>query len=247
MSRRGSDIDLHERSAANGGPVRSSAAPPGMSVASPPADRPTRSRWRDPRLAAGLAVVALCAVLGARLVGGADDTVGIWAARGALQAGQPVTGADLARRQVRFEDQEDADRYVSADDELPAGARLDRPMGAGELLPRAALAAGGPAGLTEVPLAVRTEAVPPSVQVGSTVDVWVTSDPGAAAASGRRPVRSRLVFADVPVVSAPAVGSSLGPTTTRSVVVGVPTAYRRRLGTLLAAVAGGDTVLTARR
>jgi hypothetical protein len=247
MARRDGGIDVPDEVEADRrtGAARAPEAP----TSSPAADRPTRSRWRDPRLALGLAVVALCAVLGARLLDGADDTVGVWVARGALPAGQPVTGPDLARREVRFEGQSDADRYVSADDALPAGATLGRPVGAGEMLPRAALRAGDSGGLTEVPLALGADAVPVSVRAGTTVDVWVVPEraPDASVAAAGRPVRSRLVFDDVAVVAAPEAGTSLGPSTTRSVVVGVPTGRPRRLAASIAALADGDLLLTVRQ
>lgn len=215
--------------------------------ASPPATRVQASRWRDPRLVVGLVVVATCAVLGARLLAGADDTVGVWAARDSLLQGQPVTGAELVRRQVRFEDQADADRYVSADDAVPAGATLVRPVGAGELLPRAALGSGSTEALTEVPLSVPTDAVPSTVATGTVVDVYVTPD-AAVSGSGRdTSARSRLVLDDVTVLAAPRTGTALGPSATRQVIVGVPAAQSDRLPSALAALAGGTVVLTAQR
>lgn len=180
------------------------------------------------------------------MLDGADDTVGVWVAAGALSAGQPVTDADLARRQVRFADQSDADRYLSADDAPPAGTVVDRPVGAGELLPRGALHATGPGSLTEVPLSVGTEAVPSTVHVGSVVDVWVTPERSGAVPDGRT-VRSRLVFDDVPVVSAPQVASALGPTSTRQVIVGVGPDQRGSLPVSIAALTGGTVLLTAPR
>jgi len=237
MSRPASDIDLSDRT---------TAVPTG-STSSPAADRSLRPRWREPRLALGLALVALCAVLGARLLGARDDTVGVWVARGALAEDHQVVAADLARHQVRFEDQADADRYLSADADLPSGATLDRSVGAGELLPRDALRTAGAASLVEVPLSVAAESVPSSVRVGSTVDVWVTRRRDGAAAAAGRPARSTLVLDDVAVVAAPDVGTSLGPATTRSVVVGVPAAQARRLPASIAAVTGGDVLLTVRR
>lgn len=220
-------------------------APP----ASPAANRPVRSRWRDPRLAVGVAVVALCALLGARLLGGADDTVGVWAARTALSAGQPVRAGDLVRREVHFADQKAADRYLAADAPPPAGGVLDRAVGAGELLPRGAVGTTAGGSLTEVPLSVSTEAVPSTVRVGTLVDVWVTPD-GAATdppATGPRAPRSTLVFDDVAVVSVPRSGTSLGPSATRQVIVGVDEAQESRLPTSLASLAGGTVILTAQR
>ena len=230
MSPRGTSTALH---------------PPPTNGSSPPAERPRRSRWRDPRLVVGLAVVAVCALLGARFLGGVSDTVPVWAVRSTLQEGQPVGAADVVRREVRFADQADADRYVSADADLPAGSTLRRAVGAGELLPRGALGSSGAASHTEVPLSVDTEAVPSTVRVGSTVDVWVTPDRAADAKPGTG--RSTLVFDDVAVVSTPESGTSLGPTATRQVIVGVGEDQEGRLPTSIAALSSGTVVLTVQR
>lgn len=218
---------------------------PPSAAGSPPADRPRRSRWRDPRLVVGVAVLAVCALLGARFLGSPSDTVPVWAARAGLQEGQPVGAGDVVRRQVRFADQGDADRYLSATAQLPTGATANRVVGAGELLPRAAIGARGSAARTDVPLSMDTEAVPATVHVGSTVDVWVTPD----AARDAKPTspRSTLVFDDVPVVSLPRTGTSLGPTATRQVIVGVGQDQDGRLPTAIAALAGGTVVLTVAR
>jgi hypothetical protein len=212
---------------------------------SPPAVRRTPRRWRDPRLVVGVALVALCALLGARVFAGADDTVGVWVARHDLAAGQPVRAGDVERREVGFADATDADRYVSARQPWPDGARVGRPVGAGELLPRAALETAEPQALTQVPLSVGTDAVPATVRAGSVVDVWVTPDPGAGARQSGR--RSTLAFDDVAVVSAPRAGTSLGPTATRQVIIGVGPDQQDRLPTTLAALATGTVLLTLQR
>jgi hypothetical protein len=234
MSARGPSTDLR-------------VTPPG----SPPATRAKRSRWRDPRLVVGIAVVAACALLGARLLGGADETVGVWAARDALNAGQAVGPSDVVRREVRFADRSDADAYLSADAALPDASTLARAVGAGELVPRAALGDAGTGSLTEVPLSVDSEAVPATLRAGAVVDVWVTPDAAVTDAdtsgdAGSEP-RSVLVFDDVPVLSVPRTSTSLGPTATRQVIVGVDDGQQSRLPTSLAALAGGTVVLTAQR
>jgi hypothetical protein len=190
----------------------------------------------------GIAVVALCAVLGARFLGRSSDTVAVWAARGPLLEGRHVVTTDLVRRDVRFADQSDADRYVSADSDIPDEATLARDVGAGELLPRAALAAPQDHAVVEVPMSVDTGSVPATVGVGSIVDVWVTPDK-----TGVAPARSTLVFDDVPVISAQRSTSTLGPTSTRQVIVGVGQDQQRRLPGAIAALSSGSIVLTARR
>jgi hypothetical protein len=193
----------------------------------------------------GLALVTLCTVLGARLLGGSSDTVAVWAARSTMPQGRQIGPDDVVRRQVRFAAQSDADRYVSADARLPSGATLSRPVGAGELVPRAALAASSTEPVVEVPLSVDTQSVPATIGAGSTVDVWVTPDPAGRATGASK--RSVLVFDDVSVISVQRSTTSLGPTATRQVIVGVDQDQQRRLPGSIAALASGSIVLTARR
>ena len=218
----------------------------GAALSSPPAVRASRSRWRDPRLVLGVAVVALCAVAGARLLAAADDTVQVWAARTTLSQGQRVGPADLVRRGVRFAEQAEADRYLSANAPLPVGSTVGRPVGAGELLPRAALGRADADALTEVPLSVASEAVPATVRVGSVVDVWVTTERSTTQAPART-ARSGLVFDDVPVVAVPVTADSLGPAATRQVIVGVGSAQAAQLPESIAALGAGDLLLTVRQ
>jgi len=201
-------------------------------------------------MAVGVILVAACALLGATLLGGSDDTVGVWAARRAMNAGESVSADDLVRRDVRFADEPDADAYLSADTPLPSGATLARAVGAGEMVPRGALGAAGSRALTEVPLSVDSEAVPSTLRVGAVVDVWVTPDRAtdvSGPVDGSDAPRSVLVFDDVAVLSVPRSGSSLGPTATRQVIVGVAEDQQSRLPASLAALAGGSVLLTAQR
>lgn len=215
---------------------------------SPPATRHRARAWKDPRLAVGVALVAVCALLGATVLGGADATVGVWAARVPLTDGQALAADDLVRREVRFADQTDADRYVSASDALPAGTVLARDVGPGELLPRAALdTAGGGGAAVEVPLSVPTEAVPATLRPGSVVDVWVTPDPDLAAdASRAADADSVLVLGRVTVLSVSRAGGSLGPSAVRQVIVGVEPGQEDLLPGALAQLARGSVVLVRR-
>jgi hypothetical protein len=213
--------------------------------ASPPAVRVERSRWRDPRLVVGLALVAVSALLGARLLGAADESVGVWVAKRDLDPGRPLTTGDVRSRQVRFAGQGDADRYLSSERPLPSAAVLSRAVGAGEIVPRQALAPASRTAVTEVPLSVNTEAVPSTIGTGSVVDVWVTPE---QADTGRPQTRrSVLVFDDVSVVSAPRAGTSLGPSATRQVIVGLNDVQAAALPTALTALAGGAVTLTLTR
>jgi len=208
--------------------------------ASPPATRTGRSGWRDPRLFVGVALVAAAALLGATVVGDRDATA-VWAARGPLAEGQAVRGDDLVARELRFTDAADAARYVSADGPVPEGLTLTRDVGAGELLPVAALGEEAEA-LLEVPLTVAAEAVPATVRAGAVVDVWVTPDPdllGDPETDGD----SVLVFEAVRVVGVSRGGGALGPAATRQVIVGIADDERAILPRALGRLARGDVVL----
>lgn len=218
-----------------------SSTPHGPPTASPPpARRPASATWRDPRLIVGVAIVTGSVLLGVKLFNDADDTVSVWAASADLRSGTTVGTTDVERHDIGFANPDGADRYLSADSPLPAGTTLLRDVGAGELLPRAALAAAGSSSLVEVPLAVAADAVPATVAAGSVVDVWVTPD----IAGGVDEAESILVFDDVVVVAAPQPGSALGPTSTRQIIVGVDPGQEDGLAEALARAATGSTVIT---
>ena len=245
MSRRGAAQSANDGAAATTGDELSR-----LPISSPAAARATRARWRDPRLVLGVVVVAVCALVGARLLGRANDTVGVWTAAHPLRAGQPLATTDVVRTEIRFAQQTDADRYLSGDRPVPSGSTLARDVGAGELLPRAALSPRTVGALTEVPLSVGAEAVPSTVGVGDVVDVWVTPDTNVrdtGSSSGPAQPRSTLLFDDVTVVAAPRSGTSHGPSSTRQVIVGVGEDQQGRLPTALAALASGTVILTSHR
>lgn len=199
----------------------------------PRARRDDRPSWRDPRIAIGLLVIAGSVLVGATVLGDADETVPVWVVTVDAAAGQEVDALELSARSVRFVDADLAGRYVSASRPVPSGSVLVRPVGAGELLPRSALGAAdsGPA-LVEVPVSAAVEAVPRTVGVGSVVDVWVGGDPSAAGAE--------RVLDDVVVVDAPQAEAGLAPASTRSLVLGVPPDQVDALPALLAAVGEGS-------
>lgn len=107
----------------------------------PTARRLTAPSWRDSRLLVGVLLILASVVLGATAIGAADDRVGVWAAGGDMTPGDPVREADLVRVQVQLGGQ--ADGYLLVGHDLPQDATLDRHVGAGELVPRAALVPPG--------------------------------------------------------------------------------------------------------
>jgi hypothetical protein len=183
----------------------------------PPAVRAATPGWRDPRLWIGVAIVAVSVVVGARLLGAADDSVSVWAVASDLGPGDTVDAEDLTARRVHFVDPDDLDRYLLADEELPADLRLQHGIGEGELLPRSAVGTSGESGAMELPVAVETTRVPPGVQSGWVVDVYVV---------GR--ADGRPVLTGVTVLEAPPAGESFAVSGQRQVVLGVTDAEAQR-------------------
>lgn len=186
----------------------------------------------------GVLIVTLSVLAGAAVLGSGDAGGGVevWAATRDLPAGTVLSSDVLEQRVVHIADEAALAPYVSGQ---PAGRVLSRPVGAGELLPRAALG-GAQRHLVEVPLRVDVEEVPATVQQGSRVDVWV-APPDATAAD--RP-RARRVLSDVVVVRLPASGAGLAPESTRQVIVAV--APGTPLEDALGAISAGRVVITRR-
>lgn len=183
----------------------------------PPATRFKRAGWRDPRLWLGVLLVTVSVVAGARLLAAADDTVPVWVADSALGAGSEVAESDLEVRRVRFAGGEGLDHYVLAEDRFPAGQVLLRGVGAGELVPRSALASREDVDLLHVPLEVEPHQVPPAVAAGSVIDVYLTDGPGGDVRQGSGPSLEAVA-----VVSAPSVEEGFAISGARQLVVAVP-------------------------
>lgn len=205
------------------------------SATAPASPSPRRLRgpsWLDLRLITGVLLVLGSVVLGARVIGAADESVSVWAAARDLSAGTTLQAGDLQLVPVRLFDAGPV--YLAADSELP-GRVLDRPVRAGELVPASALQ--DPSDRVSVALPVPYSAVPFDLGRGQLVDVYAT---GADRQGG--PEVTRLVLAAAPVQAIDGgesgVLSSAGGL--RQIVVSVPSA---QAGELLAAIAGRDLAL----
>lgn len=197
--------------------------------------------WRDPRLWVGVALVAGSVVAGAQLVGGADDTVGVWAAARDLSAGETVRADDLVATRVRFAEAGAAAHYLQVEEPLPVDLRLTRPLDTGELVPSGALGADADSGTLAVSLSLPPEQVPATVAAGVAVDVWVLDE----ARQGR--MDAEEVLDDVVVLDVPAVAESFGSVGGgRQVVIAVPETETEALGRILAA-SGDDRVRVVAR
>jgi hypothetical protein len=160
-------------------------------------------------------IVAVSVLAGARLLASADDTVAVWAVADDAGPGARIDPDDLVVHRVRFADGADLAGYYRVDDALPTDLRLVHGVGAGELLPRAAIGSSAEAGDTvELPVAVEPDQVPGSVGSGSIVDVYLV---------GRGPQRSGEgpVLAEATVVDAPDPASGFAAVERRQLVLAV--------------------------
>jgi hypothetical protein len=192
--------------------------PPGEPGRAPAARRVRPPRWLDLRLVLGVLLVLGSVLVGARVVGAADATVPVWSVSGDLAAGTVLAAGDLTAVDVRLDAA--ASGYLSTTVD-PRGRTLARAVGAGELLPRAALAET--TDLVQVALPVQAGWVPPGLRRGQLVDVYAVADP-AAGATGVADGSVGLVVGGAPVqsVTGRTEGVLSTPTTTVQVVVSVP-------------------------
>ena len=205
----------------------------------PRATRASSPGWRDPRLWVGLAIVAASVVLGARLLGSADDTVAVWAVSADAAAGTELTADDVVVARVRFADADEAAKYVAATDQWAAGTRLARDVGAGELLPRSALGATTDSDLAELPLDFLDSGVAATLHRGDRVDVFVTSAASDAA-------EADLALEGMAVLDVIRGSSSLGSAGGVQVILGVDLSQRVALPRVVQAAAAGRVYLVSR-
>jgi hypothetical protein len=212
-----------------------------LDLPAPVAPRLRRPGWRDPRLLAGVAMVAGSVALGSWAVRSAQATVPVYVARTALVPGDRVDAGALVVRDVQL-GSVDLDGYLRADRPLPDEATVLRVVGAGELVPRAAL---GDAAEGDVrPVAVPLEHAPSrALVVGALVDLWFVPD-GASDGAGEgaegattgvpRPLAVGLTVAEV---DTPDGAFSVGGASTVQVLV-----PSEALADVLGALAGPGSV-----
>lgn len=211
------------------------------------ATRSGKPGWRDPRLWIGIAIVAASVIVGAKVIESADDTVGVWAVSDDLVEGDRVTSDALVATQIRFNDPADAARYLPASQPPPGDVRLSRGVGAGELLPRAALTNESDS-LLQYPIAVDGP-VPGNISRGSVVDVYAApqdiQDGSSTTESGETTgtTEGELVFDDVRVLEAPRVSESFGAGQGREITVAVPQSQERSMTRAVYALNNGQVVV----
>ncbi len=140
-------------------------------ASSVPAARLRKPSWRDPRLLIGLLLVVASVVSVVALVGAADSTIEVYAAKESISVGQKVTVDSLVKVRVRLGDAEGA--YLVGSAEVPADVVALRLLPKGELVARSLL--GRADALDRKPAALTIDQpLPKDAVVGSRVDVWVS-------------------------------------------------------------------------
>lgn len=147
-------------------------------LTSPPARRAIHNAgWRQPRFLVGCALVVGSVLLGAIIVGGADDRVMVWAASRDLAAGTVVNADDLVAVPVALDG---AQRYLDASNSDIVGSSLGRPVGRDELVAITSIgSSSGDRRLITVP--VEPVHAPTDVAHGDRVDVYVSPRDAATA------------------------------------------------------------------
>lgn len=126
--------------------------------------------WKDPRLLVGVLLVLASVVGVISLVGSADRTTEVYAARDSIAVGEKLTADNVVRAKVRLGETEE--HYITAEAGLPEGLVAVQRIGKNQLVPKESLATVD--ALDRKPVAVTIdEALPTQVVAGTRVDVWV--------------------------------------------------------------------------
>jgi len=194
---------------------------------SPPAQRGSRARWRDPRLLLGVVLVFVAMAAGALILGSRPSGVPVLRTADNLPAGIALTPEDF---EISVVDLPDGSTYLNG---LPDGTLvLAQPLNAGEFVASTDFVVGPGADVRLVTVPVDTLHAPISLASGARVDVWAT-----ATSEGAVPT---LVMRDALVAATSAdTESSTGQL---GVVLEVPTADA---GAVVAATHAGSVDLVA--
>jgi hypothetical protein len=135
------------------------------------ARRVQRPSWRDPRLGVGVLLVAGSVGLGAWAFSSAGSGVEVYAAREVLTPGDALEPDELMVVEVRVPGGEGV--YLTPAEPLPADPVVTRLVGAGELVPVAAVGAAAEVDVRPVSVGM-SGPISASVVDGAIVDLWLT-------------------------------------------------------------------------
>jgi hypothetical protein len=129
-----------------------------------------RPSWKDPRLLVGVLLV-LASVIGViSLVGSADKTSDVYAARDSIAVGEKLSQENVVLAKVRLGETEE--HYLTLESGLPEGLVAVQRVGKNQLIPRDSL--GKMDALDRKPVTVTIEeSLPDQAVAGTRVDVWV--------------------------------------------------------------------------
>lgn len=168
------------------------------------APRLKRPSWKDPRLLAGILLVLVSVAGVVFLVGSADRTTEVFAARDGIAVGETLTQDNVVRAKVRLGDTES--QYITAESGLPEGTVAVQRIGKDQLVPRASLGSVDELDRKPVALAIE-ETLPAQAVAGARVDVWVAQPDARNGFSEPKLLLSGAEIAEVAAGST-ALGSS---------------------------------------
>jgi hypothetical protein len=134
------------------------------------AARLKKPSWKDPRLLVGILLVLASLAGVIALVGTADRTIQVYAARESIAVGQRVSKDDLTIVKVRLDDVESS--YVTLADSLTEGRVAVQRIAKNQLVPQESLGAADTLNRKPVAISIQ-ESLPSQAVAGSRVDVWV--------------------------------------------------------------------------
>ncbi len=174
--------------------------------------------WLDGRLVAGIVLVLLSVVVGAKVLASADHYDEVWAASRDLAPGTTLTASDVIVVRVRFHDH--GGGYYSASSGSLVGRTTTVPLQAGDLIGTDAVPPKTPAPTRLVTVPVDKLHMPRGDLRGIQVDLYVTVRHNAGQDVQARP---QLVLAGV-TVSDTVADSGLGSNGS-GLVLAVPSPY----------------------
>ena len=184
----------------------------------------------DARLWLGVGLLAASMLVGALVMSDRSETVGVLQATRTLSAGATLVDVRAVQVPAAL-----AAGYLRSDVVATHGT-LRWPVGAGELVPVAAVVAGVDVDARAVTVPVEPNHAPDTLAAGDLVDLWTTPARGSADEGAA----SRLVLAGAPVVAV--AQSSAGFTGALGVTLRVPA---EQVGQVVRAVRGSDVDLIA--
>lgn len=196
--------------------------------------------WRDPRMIAGLMLIAASMVAGGLALAAADHTVAYWAVSGPVHEGERVDRSDFVVAKVKVSSRT-ARTLIRTDAPLPhrLGQMVwSRSLSDGTLVSPQDLEAAR--SMVEVPVTVGAGGVPANLRRGDLVDVWASTGDPSGDLNGAAAAKAVKILSRARVVSrANSGGLDGGPATT----VVVDAAGQSVDGHLVAAVSSGHITL----